>query len=174
LYKKWTMCTTFKAFGNAAVGNIWSRPWIMNGWADGGHYPDPATWGSTFDAYCKILNRPQDICPTYTFYRLGAQEDKFKSNATKYLMWDSEAGNEMDRGGGTTAPGIYLLNTSGADTTKSPTSIPGGQWAFRHLVPTDKRLYQQNCRGCAMMMDGHVEGLNPNALIWGDDRYHDP
>jgi len=165
LHKKWTTCPNFRAWGDPyGDNNAWCRPWVANNYAVGGHYAD-MSWAD----YCKVLDNPRSVHPNYTFYRLGARLEKFKHTASKYLMWDAEATNDMDREGDDT-DGVMVLN---ANRVKPPWCTSGAHWAFRHLLPTDRVQYQQKARGCALYIEGHAGPVNPNDKVWGAQFFHD-
>ena len=168
LQKRWMTCPTYGAWGSPpGHSNISSRPWVANYYAAGWHYYQLA--GTTYDSYCKIFPNPRSVHPNYTAYRLGQLEDKFKATASKYLMWDSEGIYDMNSDRGDTG-GIMLVNV---DPSCPPWTAGSAEWAFRHLLPRDARLYQQGARGCALYMDGHAGPLNPNDRVWDASRFHD-
>ena len=104
--------------------------------------------------------------PNYTEYHLGSRLDKFRAPKTTWILWESEAGNDYSHGG--TATGKVTLGTSivngveVADASKAPWCADGGELAFRHLLGSDRRLWQQNARAPVGFVDGHVETHNPN------------
>ena len=169
LQKRWMTCPSYAAWRSpSGASNISTRPWTANYFAAGRHTYLPGVTPSV-DALCKIFPNPQSVHPNYTAYCLGALEEAFKSNASKYLMWDAEGLYDLGAEGGDTG-GIMRVNV---DPSRPPWTAASGEWAFRHLLPRDARLYQQGARGCALYLDGHAGPLNPNDRVWNGSRFHD-
>ena len=178
LGKKYMTCTKYQAWGApGSTSNIWSRPWIANDNAVGGHYytNTPGEWGygATLDPasifYDAGLMLPDSQVPNAVyrspgFYVLGRRTDSWANASNKYLMWEAEAGNDMDRYSGVTGTtgtvdGTLPLND---DPSKAPWCARGGEVAFRHMLTTDQSLWQQRARGSIIYVDGHVGEWNPN------------
>jgi prepilin-type N-terminal cleavage/methylation domain-containing protein len=165
IQKKWITCTEYSS------GRRWGRPWIANNYVVGGHYlTDPSWAGTTWSTYQKYVENPQSIHPSYTLYRLGALAERFKAPASKYMIWDSDAGNDHDRESGSTGLTVGFTDTNGVNW---PYLADGGKWAFRHLLPPDRRRYQTDARAAALYIDGHSEGVNPNEKVFSAPYFHD-
>jgi prepilin-type N-terminal cleavage/methylation domain-containing protein len=166
---KYMCCTEFKAWG--ANGNRWCRPWIASNWVVGGHYNwNVSGFGGLIldDKQAKVIHYTYTSTTDNPSY-LGASRDSFRNPASKFMMWEAEAGNDQDRFEGAAGDNgmIYLgcgtgSNSRIADASKAPWCGWGGEVAFRHMLPIDPKLYQQNARMPANYVDGHVEVLNPS------------
>ena len=174
LGKKWMTCASY------TNGRTWGRPWIANNYVVGGHYMDDDTWaGTTWTDYHKLIPNPKSINPAYTAYRLGAQLEKFKAASTKYMVWDADAGNDHDREGGyddvVGSPTRYTMQLGFVDTNNVswPYLAAGGEWAYRHMLPPDKRLYQQRAMSDALYIDGHSAPVSPNSKVYTAPFFHD-
>ena len=178
---KYMCCPEYKAWGvyPGAASNVWSRPWIANQWAVGGHYDwnvpganDANGWGGM------VLSNPQSVNPAYYYYYLGNRREAFVSPSSKYMMWEAEAGNDQDNyGGGVEFPansGKVRLNVAPnrTDATKAEWTADGGEWAFRHLLGVNPALWQQKARAPALYVDGHVQVLNPNESFFMDKYFN--
>jgi prepilin-type N-terminal cleavage/methylation domain-containing protein len=158
LRKKYVTCPSYGPWGDpTGASNIWSRAWIMNQYAAGGGYSAPANGG-------KEIVPATNVHPNYYEYYLGTRYEVFKNPSEKYLIWDSERNNDYSSGG---TSGAVTMGDSGS---YPPWSAQTGYWAFRHLRPTDPRLYQVSARGCVLYADGHAGELNPNASIASPSR----
>ena len=187
LGRKYMNCPNYQAWESGGNSNIWSRPLLVNSHAEGGQYnpgaealTDPTSaWyedglvlsNTQIPNQCyynpPISANPQ--CSTAPYYELGRRTDTWANASIKYLVWESEAGDDMNGWNGGGGPnGTVPLNTDGSDSTKAPwcnnVQVPySGEFAFRHLLKTDQNLWQEQARMPVLYVDGHVGEWNPSA-----------
>lgn len=187
LKDKYIDCPNYHAWGTeGGPNNIWSRPWIANNHACGGHYITQsieaigtAGWFSLTDPTSGfyqdgvILDKKQFPSSVYTIYGLGRRTDQWSNSSAKFLMWEAEAGNEWDRyepvptGHSPTIDINWpVVDNSKAPWCNSTATGSSGEFAFRHLLTADKALYQARARMPVLYVDGHVAEWNPNAPIY--------
>jgi prepilin-type N-terminal cleavage/methylation domain-containing protein/prepilin-type processing-associated H-X9-DG protein len=170
--------------------NAWPRPWIANDHAVGGHYYDPSdlSWcnpgdpsNGFFQDGFKVTDRkaPNDFYRTYktpddptsgtysspsgatAYYALGRKLGSWSNPSVKYVMWEAEAGNDMDRyEGGYSTDGTLKLNPIGGGAP--PWGAVGDEVAFRHMLGPDQTIWQRQARAPVLYVDGHVNEWNPN------------
>ena len=175
LGKKYMTCTSYKAWGTSVPGpgNEWSRPWIANNQAVSGHYYDPRDGTAPGDDGM-VLSDSQVPNAVYRspggYYMLGRRTDKWANASTKYLMWEAEAGNDMDGYRNDSVDGTLPLNVLGTDGSKAPWCAGGvgtsGEFAFRHMLTPDSSLWQERARAPVLYVDGHVGEWNPNLPMY--------
>jgi prepilin-type N-terminal cleavage/methylation domain-containing protein/prepilin-type processing-associated H-X9-DG protein len=169
LGRKYMTCPEYKAWGMPpGISNEWSRPWVANDHAVGGHYmaqqwynvSDPCT---VFYQDGILLDRSRFPNQELTVYGWGRRTDSWANASTKYLMWEAEAGNCMDRYGGGDVNGAVTLGDS---PDRAPWCAASGRLAFRHMLPVDQALWQQRARAAVLYVDGHVGEWNPNLSMY--------
>jgi prepilin-type processing-associated H-X9-DG protein len=170
LGRKYMTCTEYRAWGTGKgnPSNIWSRPWIANDHAVGGHYYSPSNAslyapGGLF--YQDGIVVPDARVPNQAYrspgwYVLGRRTDTWANASTKYLMWEAEAAIDMDRYEGGDVNGTLTLNDS---RDHAPWTAIQGRVAFRHMRPSDQSLWQREAHAPVLYVDGHVGEWNPNA-----------
>jgi prepilin-type N-terminal cleavage/methylation domain-containing protein/prepilin-type processing-associated H-X9-DG protein len=183
VYKRYTCCPTFRNWANAE----WQRPWIANDHAVGGHYGvGPNPWydlmSPTNPFYGDGVMLPDNRVPHPVYrsenggsYALGRKIDTWASASTKYLMWEAEAGNDMDRYEGLDNNGtLTIIGTRAAPGNWPPpwcvvnlsSGTYSGEVAFRHLLGADRALWQAKARAPVLYVDGHVGEWNPNQRMY--------
>jgi prepilin-type N-terminal cleavage/methylation domain-containing protein len=105
---------------------------------------------------------PDDFIPSgqWDYYGLGPPMEKFTRPGYQFLVIETEAGWEYCHGVWPYSP-IVL----GSDPTYPPWVGFGGAYAFRHVLPRDKRMYQAQATACFLYIDGHVNIMNANQPI---------
>jgi prepilin-type N-terminal cleavage/methylation domain-containing protein len=165
LKSKYLVCASYKAWGNpgpsgTAPSNRWSRPWQTNNYTSGSHYEDVGGYGG------KPLLPSQFPNPTYDEYHLGSLQDSFVAPASKWLLWDAEAGDDYyhprDNDSYPNGSGKLIVGDGNPHNGFAPWCADGGQVAFRHLLPPDMLLWQTRGRASLGYLDGHVDMVNPN------------
>ena len=158
--RKYLTCPSYKAWGSpSSASNIWSRPWVMNVWAEGGY-----SWSSPAYQYGLQVANPQTIHQNYTEYWLGARQDAFASPSTKFLVIESEYGSDYVRPSTSGSSGVVTLNYNMSNPSRPPWT-GGDIWSFRHNLGPDRRLYQQRAKAPELYVDCHVGIVSPNDPI---------
>jgi prepilin-type N-terminal cleavage/methylation domain-containing protein/prepilin-type processing-associated H-X9-DG protein len=171
-YKRMVGCPSLRHWHFGGRDNIWCRAWIINYDVEGG-----ANWvGSGYGMegpYGIRLNPPpcnpipDDGVPYWSYYTLGPLIEKFPSPSYQFLQTECEWGSDDFLG---TWPygGRVIV---GDDPSFPPWIGCGGEYSFRHVIPRDTSLYQQQATATFLYLDGHVDYLSPNADINRLDRF---
>jgi prepilin-type processing-associated H-X9-DG protein len=157
-----------KPWSNGIGNNLYGRGYKHNSDSegDGRCYPDPAgngNWLFTDISAGKFIPRP----PGWTGYSgygevLGVVLQRFPDPSYQFLVSEGERGNDQCPGGVSSPPYGVTLND---DPAQPPWASLSGQAAFRHLLPPDQDLYQQQARANYLFIDGHVDNFGPNDTI---------
>jgi prepilin-type N-terminal cleavage/methylation domain-containing protein len=97
-------------------------------------------------------------------YNLGARLELFRRPDYKFLIIESEHANSTI---GSTWPydPPYPYVNGKADLSLPPwgagVRAPGDTYGFRHVLPRDLSLYQEQATACATYVDGHVAIVTP-------------
>jgi hypothetical protein len=142
--------------------------WVLfNQDIEGGPHPhphDPGDPAGQAGPYGKAVVPPP---PPWQLYTLGASLLDFPRPSYQIAAWESEASTDYTsyRWG---EPAYILLGT---EAGHNPWVGGGGQWAFRHVLPADRRQYQTQASGCFVFLDAHAEILRPPDSINLPERF---
>ena len=175
--KRYVTCPNYKAWGDPSSGysNQWTRPWIANENVTGGH--DGVSW---FGEYGKAYANPKSVFWNYGAYALGSGAEIFANPASKFMIFESEYGSEVlqlntnpSKGPSGTADGSVVLGDSPSSPpwTAGASFAAGGFFSFRHMLPSDPRLYQSQAQATVLFVDGHAGVINPNMPIASPKRF---
>lgn len=91
--------------------------------------------------------------------------DKFRRPDYTYLIIESEHANSTIGSAWPYSPAHATMNGD-RDRTLPPWGAgiggPGDFYGFRHTLPLDYGLYQEQATACFAFIDGHVSVMNPN------------
>jgi prepilin-type processing-associated H-X9-DG protein len=167
LGKRWLMCTSYRYWSNGASSNDGSRQWIANRMVTGGadwETGGAGSYNSWPGQYGKRIN-PKTISPYYEDYVLGTPPEVFKSPATKYMVFEGERGSDITHQGSDGPNGGVITLRDPAYPDRVPWSGQDGTFSFRHMLPSDVRLYQTNAQATVLYVDGHAGILTPNSPV---------
>jgi prepilin-type N-terminal cleavage/methylation domain-containing protein len=164
-------CPSMKPFGGTGSGqwnNSCSRAFQMNldlmggpNWP-AGSAPEEGPYGLQVKPAPSVPLADERV-PEWSFYSLGAQMDKFSHPGTQFMLCESEYANDT-MWSNDNKP---IVLATGSSTP--PWAGPAGNFAFRHVLPSDPSLYQTQATGNFIYMDGHLSCLGPSARIAYDD-----
>jgi prepilin-type N-terminal cleavage/methylation domain-containing protein len=174
LKKRYATCTNFKGWMGSGSSNQWCRPWIANMAITGGRDSD---WGAfpVEGEYGKKSSSPKSTFWNYKSYYLGAKGEIFKNASYKFMVFESEYYDETRYifPGGGTATGSAPIGDSASNPpwTSGGTFAVGGFFSFRHMLPTDRSLWQTQASATALFIDGHCSTVAPNDKIATGGRF---
>jgi prepilin-type N-terminal cleavage/methylation domain-containing protein len=149
---------------------LYARAQMMNrdvaggaSWASGG-YPPWGEYGIKVEPAPKPL--PDDFIPSgeWDYYGLGTLMERFVRPAWKFMVVETESASDY-----VWASWPYDPIVLGA-TNPAWVSVPG-PFAFRHVLPRDRRMYQAQATAPFLYIDGHVNILTANDKINQVDRF---
>ena len=152
-------------------GSLYPRAQEINLYVSGGpNWTTSPPWGD----YGINLDPPpsnplaDDFIPSgkWTYYGLGPPMEKFTRSGYQFLEIETEAGWEY-------AHGVWPYGpiTLGDDPTMPAWCGFGGAYAFRHVLPEDPALYQQQATAVFLYVDGHANIMTANDYINRVDRF---
>jgi prepilin-type N-terminal cleavage/methylation domain-containing protein len=109
-------------------------------------------------------------------YHLGARLEKFRRPNYTYLLYETEYNGAGSNATWPHDPPYAVMNGK-TDLTSPPWGSFCGSasprvFVFRHMLPSDYGLYQQQATACAAFTDGHIAILNPNMDICSWERFY--
>jgi prepilin-type N-terminal cleavage/methylation domain-containing protein len=108
-------------------------------------------------------------------YHLGAMMEKFTRPDYTYLTFETEYNGLTSNAAFPWTPSNAVMNGLSDPTCPPWGARAGGSgyyfFGFRHTLPTDYSLYQQQATGCFSFIDGHVAVLNPNQDVCTTGRF---
>ena len=160
--KGWLYCPSVKFWGS-----LYPRAQELNLYVAGG--PD---WGSAPKWGIYGINvdpppsnpMPDDFIPSgrWNYYGLGPPMEKFRQPDYQFLVIETEGGDEYAHGSWPRNGQVVL----GDYTPPYPAFCARrGAFAFRHVLPRDKSLYQAQATANFLYIDGHVNIMTANEEI---------
>jgi hypothetical protein len=149
---------------------LWPRATTWNLWALGGpdwdaNYPkDYSPYGQPVATYLVNYMYAPYI---QSWYRLGALFEKFRRPNYQILVRESERGGDTCNSNWPSNPTVTL----NAEPDFPPWTAMGADYSFRHTLPPDPGLYQQQATACYGFIDGHVAIMQPMNPVNAGDRY---
>lgn len=160
----------------------WAYQWNPD--AVGGSYSALAMTGPAI-TYGKLVDI-NNIMPLYShspywpsswtlkFYWLGAEIDRFVKPSYKFLAVETEYANSTFNIRRDNPP-TYSVTLGGGGTYNMPPWSSNdfdyaGQFAFRHVRPSSRPLWQTQATANFLFVDMHVETMNPFGQIQKKDR----
>jgi prepilin-type processing-associated H-X9-DG protein len=154
-------------------GSLYPRAQELNLCVAGGpNWGTAAPWGvygiNVVPPPC--LPMPDDFIPSgqWTYYGLGPPIEVFTKPNYQFLVIETEAGWEYTQG---TWPYTKIILNDPAYPTYPAYTGFGGNYAFRHVLPNDKRLYQGQATANFLYLDGHVNTMTANEKINLQNRF---
>jgi prepilin-type N-terminal cleavage/methylation domain-containing protein len=105
-----------------------------------------------------IANMDQaNVTNTWTQYILGPYLESFSNTGYKFMTVESEAGNDV---GTDSWPDGNIVLGSWVGLSPPWEDSGGSELAFRHTLPPDMIMYQQQASAVYSYIDGHVDWMN--------------
>jgi prepilin-type processing-associated H-X9-DG protein len=105
------------------------------------------------------------------YYGLGAILVNFPNPTQQFLVVESERGNDEIHAIWPAAP-PYTIPINDGNPDYPPYAGYDGEFAFRHVLPSDPAMYQSMATGNFLYIDGHVDTLTANDRINDNARYN--
>ena len=164
LSKRYAQCPNYQPWGaEGGISNDWTRPWIANLKVTGGGMDGASTWQDFPGPLGKRVSQPQTIGPYYTDYALGTKLTAFGQAGTTIMLWETGMARDIwgfdtdqPNGGTITLDTNYLF---------PPWCGLDGAFAFRHVLPPQRSMYQEKAQANVLFVDGHVEGVGPRTPL---------
>ncbi|HUT59606.1 MAG TPA: prepilin-type N-terminal cleavage/methylation domain-containing protein [Phycisphaerae bacterium] len=148
-------------------GSLYPRAQELNLYVAGGpNWGSAPSWGIHGINVDPAPSPPMadDFIPSgrWNYYGLGPPMGKFTNPDYQFLVIETEAGWEYSHGSWPHDGRVVL----GDYTPPQPAwSGRGGAFAFRHVLPIDEALYQDQATACFLYIDGHVNIMTANEQI---------
>ena len=165
--KGWLYCPSVKFWGS-----LYPRAQELNlyvaggpGWESSGNPP----WGP----YGINVDPPpsppmaDDFIPSgkWNYYALGPPMEKFTNPDYQFMVIETEGGGEYTHGSWPHG-GRVVLGYNPNSSIQPPKYVGcDGAFAFRHVLPIDEALYQDQATACFLYVDGHVNIMTANEQI---------
>jgi prepilin-type N-terminal cleavage/methylation domain-containing protein len=167
--KNWIYCPSVQYWGNP-----YPRAYIYNREVAGGtNWPPARPWGvngiRVDPPPCNPI--PDDFVPYWEYYGLGVPLEGFVRPFEKFMTWECEAASDETT---SRSNGPTILNASSSANGPRYASNNGNFFAFRHVLPRDPYLYQQQATANFLYIDGRVSTMNPSQRIDYPFRFNYP
>jgi prepilin-type N-terminal cleavage/methylation domain-containing protein/prepilin-type processing-associated H-X9-DG protein len=186
---------TIQAMGTAQVkgllycpsekwyGSLYPRAWTLNINVAGGSSGADPNHPEMYSSYGinvpnpPSLPIPDDMIPSNTWkvYGLGPIMERFPRTNYEFMVTEMEAGWEY---GSAAWPYADMKLGVWSSSTWTPVIPPwcdsgpsAAQFAFRHTLPPDLSLYQEQASANFLYIDGHVNCMNTNSTINTTERF---